>query len=58
MIFESMERFAKLPEKERTKIRFIHLNHTNPVLDRDSDEAREVVKRGFRIAEELERVEL
>lgn len=29
----SLDRFGALPESERRKIRFIHLNHTNPALD-------------------------
>jgi pyrroloquinoline quinone biosynthesis protein B len=32
MIRSSMERFLKLPAKERAKIRFIHLNQSNPAL--------------------------
>jgi pyrroloquinoline quinone biosynthesis protein B len=32
MIRASMERFSKLPAQERPKIRFIHLNQSNPAL--------------------------
>ncbi len=35
-IEESLERFAPLPAAEREKVRFIHLNHTNPALHRGS----------------------
>ncbi|MCS5685903.1 MAG: hypothetical protein NZ654_11720, partial [Acidimicrobiales bacterium] len=41
---QSLERFAALPEAERSKIRFIHFNHTNPLLRRDAEE-RELVRR-------------
>ncbi len=54
----SMERFRTLPEKERTKVRFIHLNHTNPALRRDSEAYQTILENGFRVAEEGERVEL
>src|SRR5438309_468712 len=32
MIRDSMERFSKLPASERAKIRFVHLNQSNPAL--------------------------
>ena len=57
-IADSMDRFRALPPGERAKIRFIHLNHTNPAI-RPESSARDVIRnRGFRVAEELERVEL
>lgn len=57
-IIETMRRFELLPASERQKIRFIHLNRTNPVLSEDS-EAREAVERaGFRVAVRLERLAL
>jgi pyrroloquinoline quinone biosynthesis protein B len=54
----TMERLASLPEDERGKVRFIHLNHTNPVLDPASAARAEIEARGFRVAEEGERVGL
>lgn len=57
-IVETMERLADLPPAERAKVRFIHLNHTNPALWRDTDARREIDARGFRVAEEGERVGL
>ncbi|MEO8160266.1 MAG: MBL fold metallo-hydrolase [Arenimonas sp.] len=54
----SLERFAKLPAKERAKIRFIHLNHTNKALWPGTTERREVEAAGMRIAQEGERIEL
>ncbi len=50
----TMDRLADLPERERAKVRFIHLNHTNPLLDPDSDAAQEVARRGFSVAEQGE----
>ncbi len=58
MITKSMDRFSVLPDEERAKIRFIHLNHTNPALWPDTPARKTIEDRGFRVAEELERVEL
>ncbi|MFQ5599671.1 MAG: MBL fold metallo-hydrolase [Candidatus Krumholzibacteriia bacterium] len=54
----SMERFAPLAPDARQKIRFIHLNHTNPALMGDNQARRALEARGFRVAEEMERVDL
>jgi pyrroloquinoline quinone biosynthesis protein B len=58
LITHSMERFSALPVEQRAKIRFIHLNHTNPALDPESEARRTIEKNGFRVAEEMERVGL
>lgn len=57
-IAESLQRFAKLPESERGKVRFLHFNHTNPVLDPRSRAADRVRESGCRVAREGERFEL
>ena len=57
-IVESMERFISLTKNEKKRIRFIHLNHTNPALQRGSASWRTVNERGFAIAEQGERFEL
>ena len=49
-IEESLVRFGKLPAMERAKIRFIHFNHTNPVLRGNSEAAQSVWKQGFGLA--------
>lgn len=41
LISRSIERFARLPESERGKIRFIHLNHSNPAERMGDPVARE-----------------
>ncbi len=48
-IIESMKLFSNLPRKVKSKIIFIHFNHTNPVLNSESEEAKKVVEAGFRI---------
>jgi len=57
-IVETMGRLAELPDSERAKVRFIHLNHTNPALLPDSEARHQVLSRGFRLAEQGEVVDL
>jgi pyrroloquinoline quinone biosynthesis protein B len=57
-ISESAERFASLPDSERSKIRFVHFNHTNPALRDDSDAAREVHEMGLGLARRGEQIPL
>ena len=54
-ISASMERFAALPAAERAKVRFIHLNHTNPALDSHSAARRRIEAEGVSVAREGER---
>lgn len=49
---ESMRLFEKLPAAEKAKIHFIHFNHTNPILQENSAAKKEVLEKGYRIAEE------
>lgn len=58
LITESMQRFAALPAADRGKVRFIHLNHTNPALRPDSAASAEIERAGFGVAVEGERVGL
>jgi pyrroloquinoline quinone biosynthesis protein B len=53
-----MERFSTLPREEKAKVRFLHLNHTNPALWPDSEAYRTIIDGGFRLADEGERVGL
>ena len=57
-VIESMELFDDLDTKEKNKIYFIHLNHTNPLLDKNSDEYKYVIAKGYNIAEEGIKLEL
>ena len=50
-VVESMALFDGLPADERKKIHFIHLNHTNPVLDQESKQYKEVLSRGYNVAQ-------
>ena len=50
LITESMELFNTMTEKDRNKIWFIHLNHTNPVLNNNSAEYKLIIDKGYHIA--------
>ena len=58
LVQESMQLFDSLPAKEKEKIMFIHFNHTNPLLNEDSEEARLLKSKGFRIAKMNLRIDL
>lgn len=49
-IVESMEKFRWLSTEDKSKIIFIHFNHTNPVLNENSEASKTVLKKGFNIA--------
>jgi pyrroloquinoline quinone biosynthesis protein B len=57
-VVDSMKLFSGLPAERRKRIHFFHLNHTNPAADPTSDQHKEVIRRGFRIAQEGQRVDL
>lgn len=49
-VIESMAKFEKLSSTEKDKIYFIHFNHTNPLLNPKSEQAKTVIANGFHIA--------
>jgi pyrroloquinoline quinone biosynthesis protein B len=57
-IVESLDRFAPLPPEVRARVRFLHLNHTNPALVPGSPERLRVERSGARVAKAGERAEL
>lgn len=57
-ITHTMERLARASADTKAKIRFIHLNHTNPALVAGSPERRAIQEAGFRVAEQGEIVTL
>lgn len=52
LVSESIKRFRLLSEGERAKVVFTHLNHSNPIADTQSPEARAVREAGMRVARE------
>lgn len=57
-VVESIERFKSLPASERDKVRFIHANHTNPMLDPTSKATRTIEAAGHHVARQGERFAL
>lgn len=55
-IEETMSRLAALPKEERAKVRFIHFNHTNPVVRGDAAAVGAIEDAGFGVAREGSRV--
>ena len=49
-LIESMTKFESLSTNDKTKIHFIHLNHTNPALIDNSNETIQLKKNGFQVA--------
>ncbi|MFT4832366.1 MAG: pyrroloquinoline quinone biosynthesis protein B [Psychroserpens sp.] len=49
-VIESMELFRDLSPNEKDKVYFIHLNHTNPLLEKNSGEYKKVLDNGFHVA--------
>jgi pyrroloquinoline quinone biosynthesis protein B len=57
-VAETINRFAPLDEVQRKKVRFIHLNHTNPALRPGSAAVRQIEQAGMRVAVQGEVIEL
>ena len=51
-VTESMDLFDSINIKEKNKIFFIHLNHTNPLINKQSDQYKLVRSKGYNVAEE------
>ena len=52
LVLESMKKFQTMRPIEKQKIFFIHINHTNPLLDAESNASDIVQNKGFNIAKE------
>tara|TARA_Y100001970_G_scaffold108793_1_gene135975 strand:- start:1081 stop:1656 length:576 start_codon:yes stop_codon:yes gene_type:complete len=50
LVSETMNLLNSLSKKNKSKIYFIHMNHTNPMLDTNSDLSKLVISKGFNIA--------
>jgi pyrroloquinoline quinone biosynthesis protein B len=58
LVVDTLARLGRLPAAERAKVAFVHLNHTNPLLDPASEASRRVADLGFRVARDGETVPL
>ena len=50
LVIETVERLRYLKKKDKKKIYFIHLNHTNPLLKENNKITKEIIERGYNIA--------
>jgi pyrroloquinoline quinone biosynthesis protein B len=50
LVTESMQLFQNLSRRDKSKIHFIHFNHTNPLLDSTSEAYNNLQKQEFRTA--------
>lgn len=57
-VVESMELFKNLSAKDKKKIYFIHFNHTNKLLNKESKQSKTVLANGFNIARLGDEIEL
>jgi pyrroloquinoline quinone biosynthesis protein B len=57
-VVESMELFEELAARDKAKVWFIHLNHSNPLLNRESAAFQRVTDQGFNVAREGVRLPL
>ena len=53
-----MQLFKDEPISEKSKIYFIHLNHTNPLLNKKSFEYQNLIKNKFKIAYKNDKISL
>lgn len=49
-VIESIALFKNLSDSEKDKIHFIHMNHTNPLLNPESKESKKIIDLGFHVA--------
>ena len=57
-VLESMELFSELSAADKAKVWFIHLNHTNPLLNSNSKAYQRVIEAGYNVAREGEKLGL
>lgn len=57
-VSETVDLLKELPSKEKAKVRFIHFNHSNPLVQGDKKKIKELRKNGFSAAYEGERFPL
>ena len=53
-VIESIKLFKNLSDKEKSKVHFIHLNHTNSLLNANSEAFKSVERAGFNVAQFLQ----
>ena len=57
-VTETMQTLQHLPKSDKSKVWFIHMNHTNPLLNSESPESNHVKSEGYNIAKVGDKIEL
>ncbi len=57
-VTETTELLKDLEIQQKNKVHFIHLNHTNPILNANSKERKTIQKQGFNVANQKQKIEL
>ena len=55
-VVDSIARFKKLPRGVQEKVRFFHINHTNPIRYSSSKSYKFVYESGFKVAKRAETI--
>ena len=50
LVSETINLLKGLSNENKRKVYFIHMNHTNPMLDPNSDLSKSIIMKGFNIA--------
>tara|TARA_B100001057_G_scaffold377390_1_gene382619 strand:+ start:2824 stop:3738 length:915 start_codon:yes stop_codon:yes gene_type:complete len=50
LVSETVNLLNSLSEENKSKVYFIHMNHTNPMLNPNSDLSKSIINKGFNIA--------
>ena len=50
LVSETINLLNNLSKENKRKVYFIHMNHTNPMLDPNSDLSKSIIMKGFNIA--------
>jgi len=58
LVTESLQQFSTLDSNIRSRVTFIHLNHTNPLLQSESPARRTINQSGMHVANELQIIKL
>jgi len=57
-IIDTMSRLSQLSLSHKKKVHFIHFNHTNGMLENDSDEFHKIINQGFSITQENQKFKI
>jgi pyrroloquinoline quinone biosynthesis protein B len=55
-VSETMDLLKDLKQEDKSKVHFIHFNHSNPLIQGNKQKIREVKQKGFNIAYEKQKI--